>query len=405
MSERKERGIVATLHRSNESQDRFAYSLQELARLADTAGVVVLDQLIQKRDKPDPATYFGKGKIQEILQRIQDLEATLIIVNDHLSPAQIRNLEEYLDVQVVDRTQLILDIFAKRARTYESKIQVELAQYQYLLPRLTGIGKQMSRLGGGIGTRGPGETKLETDRRKIRDKIAELKKQLEYSKKQRQLQQKRRKKDGVIQITLTGYTNAGKSTLLNRLTGANVFEEDRLFATLDPTMRRRVLPSGIPVIFVDTVGFIQDLPTQLIAAFRSTLEIVQEADIILHVIDGHDPECEHKIEVVEKHLRDLNAIDIPRIEVYTKKDLYTAESTLHLHKDAIAISTFDEQDIQKLLHLIDQRIQHFYSIQAYKIPFTEPQQKAKIYNDSFVLQEIVNEQDGFWEIVSLSKHD
>lgn len=403
MSERRERGILATLHRGNQTQDRVAYSLQELARLADTAGVVVLDQLIQKRDKPDPATYFGKWKIQELAQRIETFEATLLIVNDHLSPVQVRNLEESLNVQVVDRTQLILDIFAKRARTYESKLQVELAQYQYLLPRLAGAGKQMSRLGGGIGTRGPGETKLETDRRKIRDKIADLKKQLEYSKQQRQLQQKRRKKDGVIQIILTGYTNAGKSSLLNRLTGAKVLEEDRLFATLDPTMRKKVLPSGIPVVFVDTVGFIQDLPTQLIAAFRSTLEIVQEADLILHIIDGSDPEYEQKIKVVEEHLRDLDAIDIPRIEVYTKKDLYANDKQLLLHNDAIAISTFDKKDIQKLLQLIDRHIQHRYSVKAYKIPFTEPQQKAKIYSESFVLQESINEQDGVWEIVSLTK--
>ncbi len=397
----KVKGLLATIQLNNVSTDITNGSLMELERLADTAGVITFDKVIQKRGHPDQATYFGKGKIDEISNIIHDKQIEIMIVNDSLSPVQIRNLEARLECRVIDRTQLILDIFATRAQTRESKLQVELAQYQYLLPRLAGIGKQMSRLGGGIGTRGPGETKLETDRRRIRDRIADLRAQLEQVKIQREHQQIRRKKDGVIQVILTGYTNAGKSSLLNRLTNAAVLEEDRLFATLDPTMRKKILPSGIPIVLVDTVGFIQDLPTQLIAAFRSTLEVVKEADLILHVIDSSDPEYLQKIEVVEELLRELGAIDCPRIEVYNKRDLLPDES-FHpsSSKDSILISTYDPLDLQRLEFKIEEQILNKYQLINQKISFTDPELKAMLYKKSYVISESMNHDEGVWEIQS-----
>lgn len=399
MNEEHVKGLLTTIQLNHISNHKIESSLLELERLADTAGVETIAKVIQKRERPEPATYFGKGKIDELARTIAENDIEILIINDSLSPIQIRNLEDRLEARVIDRTQLILDIFAKRAQTRESKLQVELAQYQYLLPRLAGIGKQMSRLGGGIGTRGPGETKLETDRRRIRDRIADLSHQLQQVKKQRAYQQLRRKKDGVIQVILTGYTNAGKSSLLNRLTSADVLEEDRLFATLDPTMRRRILPSGIPIVLVDTVGFIQDLPTQLIAAFRSTLEVVKEADLILHVIDSSDPEYRDKIEIVEDLLRELGAIDCPRIEVFNKRDLLPDPPFLpSANKDAIYISTYNSNDLQRLDQKMDEHIRNGYQLINQRIPFTNPELKAQVYANSFVISESVNHDDGVWEI-------
>lgn len=398
----KIKGVIVAVQSKQQTDDNFLSSLLELERLADTAGISILEKVVQKREHPEPATYIGKGKISDIATIVSENQVDIIIFNDMLNPIQLRNLEAQLDVRVIDRTQVILDIFASRAHTRESKIQVELAQYQYLLPRLAGIGKQLSRLGGGIGTRGPGETKLETDRRRIRDRIADLRSQLEQVKKQRELQYKRRKKEGVIQVILTGYTNAGKSSLLNRLTNAGVLEEDRLFATLDPTMRKKILPSGIPIVLVDTVGFIQDLPTQLVAAFRSTLEVVKEADLILHVIDNSDSEYQKKMIVVEDLLRELGAIDIPRIDVFNKQDLHIDPIHKPIStKESIRISTYSSTDLEKLLALIDALIQSQYQKVLQKIPFTQPELKAKLYANSLILNEFMNYDEGVWEIESL----
>lgn len=398
----KIKGLLVAIQFNHLTNEKIESSLLELERLADTAGVFVYGKITQKRERPESATYFGKGKLEEISQIIESEQIEIVIVNDSLTPVQIRNLEELLLARVIDRTQLILDIFAIRAQTRESKLQIELAQYQYLLPRLAGIGKQLSRLGGGIGTRGPGETKLETDRRRIRDRIADLRHQLEHVKNQRTLQQKRRKKDGAIQVILTGYTNAGKSSLLNRLTNAEVLEEDRLFATLDPTMRKLILPCGIPIVLVDTVGFIQELPTLLVAAFRSTLEVVREADVILHVIDSSDPDYINKIEVVEELLRELGAIECPRIEVYNKLDLlpdptYRPSST----QDSIIISANDPMDLQRLIVKIEEKVLEGYQLISQKIPFTNPEQKAKLYDSNYIISETMNSDEGVWEIEGL----
>lgn len=293
-------------------------SLDELARLADTAGVVVLSTITQKMEKPDSRTYIGKGKVEEVKAELELLDANSVIFDHELSGAQVRNLEEALDAKIIDRTQLILDIFAQRARTREGILQVELAQLSYLLPRLSGQGKNLSRLGGGIGTRGPGESKLETDRRHIRGRIDELKKQLSEVIRHRTLQREHRKKTGVFQVALVGYTNAGKSTLLRELTKAEVFVEDKLFATLDPISRSLVLPGGKEIVVIDTVGFIQNLPHDLVAAFRSTLEVVNEADLLLHVVDSSSELREEQMKVVENVLNELGTNDKEKLTVYRK---------------------------------------------------------------------------------------
>jgi GTP-binding protein HflX len=296
-------------------------SLVELAALAKTAGAEVLDQSIQKRTAPDKATHIGKGKVDEIALRTRELGATTVIVDAELSPSQQTKLEDAFGMKVVDRTALILDIFAQRAQTKEGKLQVELAQLNYMLPRLrVGASGGMSRLGGGIGTRGPGETKLETDRRRIHTRIAHLEGEVEQIKKHRTAQRKSRQRRGAIQVALMGYTNAGKSTLLNALTKSTVLAEDKLFATLDPITRKLHLPEGGNVLLTDTVGFIQRLPTQLVAAFRATLEEVTDADLLLHVLDASHPNVLEHYKAVMQILGDLEADDKPIITVLNKVD-------------------------------------------------------------------------------------
>ncbi|PPA87092.1 GTPase HflX [Brevibacillus laterosporus] len=350
---KQQTAIVVGCLLDQRDEERMRLSMEELGELARTAGVEVLEVITQNRDRVDSAWYLGTGKIQEIAELAVSLDVDVVIFNDELSSSQNRNLEALFECRVIDRTQLILDIFASRANSREGKIQVELAQYSYLLPRLAGQGNQMSRLGGGIGTRGPGETKLETDRRHIRRRISELKQQLDDIVRTRQLHRERRKKNHVYQIALVGYTNAGKSTLLNNLTKADTLQEDKLFATLDPTTRQLTLPSGKEVLLTDTVGFIQDLPTALIAAFRSTLEGVQEADLILHVVDCSHPDFEVHMEVVDKVLKDLEAESIPRLVVYNKADLLDSDKYLPHLEDSIQISALSEQDLQRLLNRIE----------------------------------------------------
>ncbi|WP_307894464.1 GTPase HflX [Bacillus swezeyi] len=316
----KEKAILVGCQLPHVSDERFSYSMEELAALTKTAEGTVVSTVTQKRNRADAATYIGKGKVDELAVLCEELSPDVLIFNDELSPSQLKALVTYLDVKIIDRTQLILDIFAKRARTREGKLQIELAQLQYALPRLSGQGINLSRQGGGIGTRGPGETKLETDRRHIRNRIHEINVQLSTVIRHRSRYRERRKKNGVLQIALVGYTNAGKSTWFNRLTDADSFEENLLFATLDPMTRKMTLPSGYSVLLSDTVGFIQDLPTTLIAAFRSTLEEVKEADLILHMIDSSHEDYEGHEATVKRLLGELEADDIPVITVYNKRD-------------------------------------------------------------------------------------
>ncbi|MFD1290101.1 GTPase HflX [Laceyella putida] len=328
-------------------------TLEELKRLAETSEAEVIGQVVQFRDRRDPAWLIGKGKAEEVAKMAEEHEADLVIFDHELSPAQIRNLERRLPCKVIDRTQLILDIFAQRAQTKEGRIQVELAQLEYMLPRLVGRGKELSRLGGGIGTRGPGEKKLETDRRHIYRQIRDLKKQLEEVKKHRRLHQERRKKTEVTQVALVGYTNAGKSTLLNRLTGAEVLAENKLFATLDPTSRLLDLPSGQHVILTDTVGFIRNLPHHLVAAFRSTLEQVREADLLLHVVDAAHPEASEQIAAVEEVLEELQATEIPTLMVLNKADLLERPQVEPAAQEMIRISALRDEDLAKLKEKIE----------------------------------------------------
>ncbi|MGG4252311.1 GTPase HflX [Bacillus licheniformis] len=316
----KEKAILVGCQLPHVSDERFSYSMEELAALTKTADGTVVSTVTQKRNRVDAATYIGKGKVDELAVLCEELSPDVLIFNDELSPSQLKALITTLDVKIIDRTQLILDIFAKRARTREGKLQIELAQLQYALPRLSGQGINLSRQGGGIGTRGPGETKLETDRRHIRNRIHEINVQLSTVIRHRSRYRERRKKNGVLQIALVGYTNAGKSTWFNRLTDADSYEENLLFATLDPMTRKMMLPSGYSVLLSDTVGFIQDLPTTLIAAFRSTLEEVKEADLILHMIDSSHEDYEGHEETVKRLLEELEADDIPVLTVYNKRD-------------------------------------------------------------------------------------
>ncbi len=317
----QEKAILVGIELAGDDPAQTAYSLEELARLADTAGADVRLQVFQKRNKPDAVTFLGRGKAEELAALCRDNEAGLAIFDRELSAVQARNLEEITGVRIIDRTQLILDIFACRAKTREGKLQVELAQLNYLLPRLTGRGAEMSRLGGGIGTRGPGETKLEIDRRRIRKRIADLNADIKEVKKHRDLLRRSRREIPIPLVALVGYTNAGKSTILRELTGAGVLVEDKLFATLDPTTRRVVLPNNEVILLTDTVGFIQNLPHHLVAAFRATLEEVVEADLLLHVVDAAHPNAENHIEAVQKVLKSLGAADKPFVMVYNKFDL------------------------------------------------------------------------------------
>lgn len=339
-----------------ENRERFDESLRELEDLTETANGEVVEIFTQKRTQIHSSHYIGKGKLQEILSFLQTEEIDLIIFNDELSSGQLRNLTDMLSIKIIDRTQLILDIFASRARSKEGKLQVELAQLKYMLPRLVGKGSVLSRLGGGIGTRGPGETQLETDRRHIHRRIQAIEYQLKKIVQHRSRYKDRRKRNDVFQITLVGYTNAGKSTLFNQLTSGNSFEEDKLFATLDPLTRKMSTFQPINVLLTDTVGFIQDLPTELIAAFRSTLEEVREADLILHVIDAsHNNYIQHE-RTVNSLLLELHADKIPKINVYNKKDLIQSSFFPSTSEDSILISSFSQDDIQQLISFIQEKI-------------------------------------------------
>lgn len=296
-------------------------SLDELEKLAESVGVETVGRVTQKLDEPNSRHYIGKGKLEELIALSRESGADMVIFDDELRPHAQQELEQALGVRVVDRTLLILDIFAHRAHTHEGRVQVELAQYQYLLPRLTGRGTQLSRLGGGIGTRGPGETKLEFDRRRIRQHITKLDREIEEIRKQRQVHRGVRQSKDMPLASLIGYTNVGKSTLLNKLTGSSVEVANKLFATLDPTTRKLLLPSGQEVLVSDTVGFIAKLPTTLVAAFRATLEELQEADLLLHVVDITDPEVEHSVRVVDELLAELKLDSKPVISVLNKADL------------------------------------------------------------------------------------
>ena len=330
-------------------------SMAELDELAKTSGALVMGQVIQRRPSPEAATYLGKGMLQEISDFCHNNEIDLIIADGELSPVQVRNIENITDTRVIDRTTLILDIFAGRARSSEGKLQVELAQLKYSLPRLTGKGTSLSRLGGGIGTRGPGETKLETDKRHIRNRIQSLKQELSQMEKRRTAMHERRRKNGALCVAIVGYTNAGKSTLMNRLTDAGVLQEDKLFATLDPTARKLVLPNGQQIMLIDTVGLVRRLPHQLVDAFHSTLEEAVWADVILNVCDASSDECAEHIKVTMDLLNDLKCTDKPIINVLNKSDK-ACNSDFDFYENTVKISALTGEGIDLLLAAVEKAL-------------------------------------------------
>lgn len=380
-------------------------SLEELKQLADTAGATVIKKFIQKRPKPDPAFFIGRGKVQELALYAQQENIDLCIFDDELSPAQQRNIESVMGIRILDRTALILDIFAQRARTNEGKLQVELAQLQYALPRIMGKGLMLSRLGGGIGTRGPGETKLEVDRRRIRDRIAFIKDQIEKVKAVRSLHRSKRKKNNVFEVSLVGYTNAGKSTLLNTLTNSDIYAKDQLFATLDPTTRQLTLPNKQEIIITDTVGFIQRLPHQLIAAFRSTLEVVTEADLLVHVIDVSHELYKEQAAAVHEVLKEIGAESKPVITVYNKIDKLPPDSKLAdrlaLEEDTVCISAAKKLNLESLQQMIESHLKSKAVEVTLCIPYAETAKAAQLHETANVLEQEYTENGTVMKVILL----
>ena len=370
-------------------------SIDELEELAHTAGAEILGKLIQKRERPEAATFVGAGKLAEIIAFCSAQDVDLLIFDSELTPSQQRNLEKLTGVRVIDRTMLILDIFAARARTGEGKLQVELAQLKYSLPRLAGQGQSLSRLGGGIGTRGPGESKLESDRRHINRRIQKLEEQLRELEKRRDLLRRRRRKDGVQTVAIVGYTNAGKSTLMNALTKAGVLAEDKLFATLDPTSRALTLPDGRKVMLVDTVGLIRRLPHKLVEAFKSTLEEAAQASVILNVCDASDEHCSEHLEVTKKLLDELGCASTPVVSVMNKCDLVGNIYSMPTFGKTVLISALCERGFDELLAAIQKELPQTRKTASLLIPFKNGAAAARIRDEGVVHEEEYRE-DGLF---------
>ncbi|PJF02053.1 GTPase HflX [Streptomyces carminius] len=395
---RLERVVLVGVWTSGTAQDA-ENSLAELAALAETAGAVVLDGVIQRRDKPDPATYIGSGKAQELRDIVLETAADTVVCDGELSPGQLIHLEDVVKVKVVDRTALILDIFAQHAKSREGKAQVALAQMQYMLPRLRGWGQSLSRQmggggsgssGGGMATRGPGETKIETDRRRIREKMAKMRREIADMKTGREIKRQERRRNKVPSVAIAGYTNAGKSSLLNRLTGAGVLVENALFATLDPTVRRAETPGGRAYTLADTVGFVRHLPHHLVEAFRSTMEEVGDADLILHVVDGSHPAPEEQLAAVREVIRDVGATDVPEIVVVNKADAadpLVLARLLRAEKGAVAVSARTGRGIGELLELIDEKLPRPGVELAALVPYTRGDLVSRAHAEGEVLSE------------------
>lgn len=398
---RLERVVLVGVWTEGTAADSEA-SLAELARLAETAGSEVLEGVVQRRDKPDPATYIGSGKVAELRDVVQATGADTVICDGELSPGQLRQLEERLKVKVIDRTALILDIFAQHARSKEGKAQVELAQLQYLMPRLRGWGETLSRQAGGragggnggVGLRGPGETKIETDRRRIRDRIAKLRRELAAIKVIRETKRSRRVANEVPSVAIAGYTNAGKSSLLNALTDAGVLVEDALFATLDPTTRRALTPEGLPYTLTDTVGFVRHLPHQLVEAFRSTLEEVGQADLLVHVVDGSDGMPEKQVSAVREVLNEINehsGTPMPRELLVVNKIDAVGEVGLarlrHLFPDASFVSAHSGLGIEELKVRIAELMPRPEVMVEALVPYARGEVVARVHRDGEVLSE------------------
>jgi GTPase len=376
-------------------------SLDELELLVDTAGAIPVETVLQRRPTPDPATYIGSGKAAELRELAEALDVDLVVFDDELTPAQQRNLEKLFEVDVVDRVALILDIFAQHAHSQEGMVQVELAQLRYRLPRLRGRGAQLSQQGAGggargglVGTRGPGETQLEVDRRRIQERVRKLERDLERLARTRDTQRRARRRSDVSTVALVGYTNAGKSTLLNRLTHSDVVVENRLFSTLDPTTRRLVLPGGETVLATDTVGFVQRLPHQLVEAFRSTLDEVAEADLLVHVVDVASTAAETQIDAVRAVLREIGAGDVPELLVLNQVDRAGPDRVAELvssHAGAVAVSALTGEGVGFLLDRIAARLRALVPIVELQVPYDRGDVVAALHRDGEVLVEVHGE--------------
>jgi GTP-binding protein HflX len=391
---RLERVVLMGVYARSDDADT---SLFELKALAETAGCEVLEGLIQRKDKPDPKSYVGSGKAEELRDAVLATGADTVICDGELSPGQLRSLEELVKVKVIDRTWLILDIFAQHATSREGKAQVELAQMTYMLPRLRGWGESLSRQGGGaggsgggVGTRGPGETKIETDRRRIRNRKSKLAGEIKLMKTARDVKRQERKRHKIPSVAIAGYTNAGKSSILNRLTGAGVLVEDALFATLDPTVRKAQTPSGREFTFTDTVGFVRRLPHQLIEAFRSTLEEVADADLILHVVDGSHPDPEGQLQAVRAVFLDIHAEQVREIVVINKADLADPLVLSRLQrkeKHCVLVSAKTGMGLQELLALLEDEVPHQEKLVHVVLPYAEGALVSRIHSEGEVLTE------------------
>ncbi|HEV2965594.1 MAG TPA: GTPase HflX [Chthoniobacterales bacterium] len=385
-----ERALLIGLEKQGVSKWDLRDSLEELAELANSAGAEVVDTVTQKLEKPTAPYYIGKGKAESLKPGLEDRQVTSVIFNDELSPAQGRNLENLLSRKVLDRTQLILDIFAQRARSREGRLQIELAQLQYLLPRLTRMWHHLSRQTGGIGTRGPGETQLEVDRRRVQDRISRLERELESVRKTRAVQRQGRKRHQWPVAAVVGYTNAGKSTLLNLLTGADVVAENKLFATLDPTTRSFVLPNKQRVLLTDTVGFLRKLPHTLIESFKATLEEVSEADLLIHIVDLSHARVDDQIEAVEGVIKELDAFGKQTLIVFNKIDNLQnpelIETYLRRFPGSVAISARTGENVNKLVQALQDALSAWRLCSRFKIPASESAMIAEIHRVGHVLE-------------------
>lgn len=403
--------ILVGVVTKDDDADEIEVSLDELARLLDTAGGEVFARVVQNKSTPDPRTLIGSGKVQELAELCRNNEIGLVVFDCDLTPVQIRNLEDdirggdsKMELRVIDRSMLILDIFALHAVTSEGKLQVELAQLQYSAPRLTGHGTEMSRLGGGIGTRGPGESKLESDRRHMKRRIDALKAELEVVEKNRRTMRASRDRSGLPRVAIVGYTNAGKSTLLNALTGAGILAEDKLFATLDPTTRKFTLPGGETILLTDTVGFIRKLPHHLVSAFRSTLEEAVYADIVLLLLDASDPECASQLEVTEQLLQDLGAGGKPTLYVFNKCDRESCDTVSLMavvakkglsfdaqndsHRSAVYISALSGQGLDQLAMAIQDMVRLGKRRVTFVIPNAEQGALSRLYSEQAAVESV-----------------
>lgn len=398
-----DKAILAGLDAAVFSKEETATesTLEELKALLETAGGTAVGTLLQSRPAPDPHSFLGEGKVEELRQAVEVTGANMVIFDNDLSPSQIRTLEDITGATVIDRSALILDIFAQRAKTREGRLQVELAQYQYLLPRLSGMGRSLSRQGGGIGTRGPGETRLESDRRHIRTRISRLQQELKEVRRVRGVQRQLREKNSVPVVALIGYTNAGKSTLLNALTGAGIPANNRLFDTLDTTTRRMTVSDTLDVLLSDTVGFIAKLPHNLVEAFQATLEELQYADLLLHVIDASDPERTAHMEVVEKLAAQLAPQGVPIIEVYNKADLVEPQ-LIPVGENKVAISAATGTGLPRLLELVEQNLDTGVRRVTMKLPYAAAGEVDRIHREGKVFT-TEYENDGILVEAALSR--